>query len=256
MLVEVLGCHGGSVPNRRLPAFLINGRLLLEAGSVTAALPLEAQARIEHVLLSHAHLDHTVGLGFLADNIQSTQSPSGRPSGVTAAALAPVVDDLRTHCFNNRLWPDFTKLPTPEEPVLRLQTLRARETVELADLTVLPILVQHAVPAAGFILHDGTSGIVFSGDTGPTVDIWTAAHEVKGIRAILVETAFPNRLESLARISGHLTPALLRREMDKMPDAPLWVYHIKPAHYAETAAELLRLGDRVHILEQDQTYSF
>jgi cAMP phosphodiesterase len=256
MLLEVLGCHGGSAPNRRLPAFLINGHLLFEAGSVTQALPLGAQAGIEHVLLSHAHLDHSVGLCFLADNIQSTQTASGRPLTVTAASIAPVIDDLRTHCFNNRLWPDFTRLPAPEEPVLRLQTLREAEAIEFADLTVLPVPVNHTVPSTGFVIHDGNSGIVFSGDTGPTTEIWKVAHQVKNVRAIVVETAFPNRLASLAHISGHLTPALLEREMEKMPEAPLWIYHIKPAHYEETVEELERLGDRVHILEQDQTHAF
>jgi ribonuclease BN (tRNA processing enzyme) len=256
MLFEVLGCYGGSVPNRRLPAFLINGHILLEAGCVTAALPLGAQAGIDHVLLSHAHLDHSVGLAFLADNIQSTQSAAGRPTSMTAASIAPVIDDLRIHCFNNRLWPDFTRLPEPEEPVLRLETLREGEAIEFGGVTVLPVPVHHTVPATGFIIHDGSSGIVFSGDTGPTTDIWKAAHELRGIRAIIVETAFPNRLESLARVSGHLTPALLQREMEKMPAAPLWVYHIKPTHYEETVEELERLGDRVHILEQDQTHTF
>jgi cAMP phosphodiesterase len=175
---------------------------------------------------------------------------------VTAASIAPVVDDLRTHCFNNRLWPDFTKLPTPRDPTLRFQTLKEREPVEFGSLTLIPIPVHHAVPACGFIIHDGTSGLVFSGDTGPTDEIWKAGREFKGIHAIIVETAFPNRLEDLATVSGHFTPALLQREMDKMPDAPLWVYHIKPAHFEETAEELGRLGNRVHVLEQDQTHAF
>jgi cAMP phosphodiesterase len=256
MFLEILGCHGGSVPNRRLPSFLINGHLLLEAGSVTAALPLGAQANIEHVLISHAHLDHTVGLAFLVDNIQSAQTAGGRNAAVTAASIAPVIDDLRSHCFNNRLWPDFSKLPTRDDPALRFQMLREREAIEFGSLTVIPVPVHHAVPASGFILHDGTSGLVFSGDTGPTDEIWKVGREFKGIRAIIVETAFPNRLEDLASVSGHFTPALLQREMDKMPDAPLWVYHIKPAHFEETAEELERLGDRVHVLEQDQTHAF
>jgi cAMP phosphodiesterase len=256
LLLEILGCHGGSVPNRRLPSFLINGHLLLEAGSVTSALPLGVQAGIHHVLLSHAHLDHTVGLAFLVDNTQSAQTAHGRGATVIAASIPSVVDDLRAHCFNNRLWPDFTRLPTPEEPGLRFETLHEGEPVEFGDLTVVPVPVHHAVPATGFVLHDGVTGMVFSGDTGPTSDIWKVAHGFKGIRAIVVETAFPNRLEDLARVSGHFTPALLEREMEKMPAAPLWVYHIKPAHFEETAEELTRLGSRVHVLEQDQTHSF
>ena len=136
MLLEILGCHGGSVPKRRLPSFLINGHVLLEAGSVTSALPLGAQASIEQVLISHAHLDHTVGLAFLVDNIQSTRTAADRNAAVTAAGIAPVIDDLRNFCFNNRLWPDFTKLPTPEEPALRLQSMRELEPIEFGSLTV------------------------------------------------------------------------------------------------------------------------
>ena len=192
--LEILGCHGGSVPKRRLPSFLINGHVLLEAGSVTSALPLGAQASIEHVLISHAHLDHTVGLAFLVDNIQSAQTAAGRNAAVTAASIAPVIDDLHSYCFNNRLWPDFTKLPTPEDRALRLQTLREREPIEFGSLTVVPVPVQHAVPAAGFIIHDGTSGLVFSSDTGPTDDL-KVAREFKGIQAIIVETAFPQPAE-------------------------------------------------------------
>jgi cAMP phosphodiesterase len=180
---------------------------------------------------------------------------SGRSAPVIAASLAPVVDDLRTHCFNGRLWPDFTRLPTLEEPVLRLQSIREREAVEFGQVTVIPVPVHHTVPTTGFILHDGTSGFVFSGDTGPTAEIWKVARDVHNLRAIFVETAFPNRLESLARISGHLTPALLEREMEKMPDAPLWVYHLKPAYLEETAEELDRIGARIHLLEQGQTHA-
>lgn len=256
MLVEVLGCHGGDVPHHRLPSFLINSRLLLEAGSVTSALPLEAQGAIEHVLVSHAHLDHVAGLAFLLDNIQSAQTAAGRTSAVTTASLAPVIQDLRAHCFNNRLWPDFTRLPTVEEPVLDFRTLEEREAIELGGITIIPVAVHHSVPGTGFILHDGSSGFVFSGDTGPTSELWKVAHEMRGIRAVIVETAFPNRLEDLARLSGHFTPALLEREMDKMPDVPAWIYHIKPAYYEETAEELERLGGRARLLQQNQVHTF
>ncbi len=255
MHFEVLGCHGGDVPNLRLPTFLLNGRVLLEAGGVTAALPLEKQIALQHVLVSHAHLDHIVGLAFLVDNIQS-QAVGGRASSVTTASLAPVIKDLRTHCFNNRLWPDFTALPTPDAPVLRLEALVEGEPTKFGDLTVIPVPVNHAVPAAGFVISDGASGLVFSGDTGPTEQLWRVARHVRDIGAVVVETAFPNRLEALAHASGHLTPRLLQREMERMPNAPIWVYHVKPAYYEETAEELGRLEGRVQLLEQGRTYTF
>jgi cAMP phosphodiesterase len=252
MRIEVLGCHGGEVPNLRLPTFLVNDRLLLEAGSVTGALPLDRQVRIEHVLVSHAHLDHMVGLAFLVDNINQA---SGRSRPVTMASAAPVVKDLRTHCFNNRLWPDFTALPNPDRPILRLESLLDGEATTFGGLTVIPVPVNHTVPATGYVISDGSSALVFTGDTGPTKELWRVSRRVREVRIVIVETAFPDRLDALARASGHLTPAMLEREMDKMPDVPLLVYHIKPTYYEETAEELSRLGSRIRILHQDQTYT-
>ena len=252
MRLEVLGCHGGEVPDLRLPTFLVNGRILLEAGAVTSALPLQDQVNVEHVLISHAHLDHTVGLAFLVDNVQSTTERQG---SITTASLGPVIEDLHAHCFNNRLWPDFTLLP-PEAPVLRLESLIEAKETRIGDVTVIPVAVHHAVPATGFILSDGASGFVFSGDTGPTTRLWEVARSVRGVGAVVVETAFPNRLEALARAAGHLTPGLLQREIEKMPAAPVWVYHIKPTYYEETAEELSRLDGNVRILQQGRVYDF
>jgi ribonuclease BN (tRNA processing enzyme) len=124
------------------------------------------------------------------------------------------------------------------------------------DLKVMAVPVDHTVPAAGFIVHDGVSGFVYSGDTGPTETLWKVARTVPGIRAILVECAFPNRLGGLAHVSRHLTPDRLRHERAKMPgDVPLLVYHIKPQFADETAEELSRLGDGVSVVEQDKTYT-
>jgi cAMP phosphodiesterase len=251
MRLEVLGCYGGEAPERRMPSFLVDG-VLLEAGAVTEALPIRDQVKIEHVLVSHAHLDHVVGLAFLVDNIQAAAARSGP---VMTWSLAPVIDALQTYCFNNHLWPDFTRLP-PDSPALRFEKAPEDKPLHIGGLTIIPVPVHHTVPATGFVITDGTSGFVFSGDTGPTSRLWETARATPGIRAVVVETAFPNRLETLARASGHLTPKLLEQEMEKMPRVPLWVYHIKPTFYDETVEELARLGPRVQILEQDQTYIF
>lgn len=252
MRVDVLGCHGGEAPGFRMPAFLVDGELLLEAGSVTETLPIPDQAKLEHVLISHAHLDHMVGLAFMVDNVQAVP---GRNGPVTAASLPGVIDSLRTHCFNNQLWPDFTRVP-PDGPTLRFQSLEEERPLRFGRLTVIPVPVHHTVPAAGYVISDGTSGFVFSGDTGPTTRLWEVARGIPHLRAAVVETAFPNRKETLARASGHFTPAMLLREMEKIPDVPVWVYHIKPAFHDETAEELLNLGASVQILEQGRTYIF
>src|SRR2546425_518304 len=119
------------------------------------------------------------------------------------------------------------------------------------------IQVEHTVLTTGFIVHDGETGFVFSGDTGPTKKIWQAAKEMRGLKAVIVETSFPNRMDALAKTSGHLTPEMLKRELDKAPpDVPVWIYHVKPQLYQETAEELAKIDStRIHILEQGKTYT-
>lgn len=253
MKIKVLGVFGSEGQGQRPSAFLVNDRVLVDAGSVPGALNVDEQREIEHALLSHAHLDHIVGLAFLTDTLAITSAK--RP--VIATSIAPVVDDLKKHAFNDRLWPDFSTIPTSQTPVLGYRTLAEDVESRVGELWVTPIRVDHTVDAVGFVIHDGETGFVYSGDTGPTERIWQAARELKGLKAVIVETAFPSRLDGLARASKHLTPTMLSREMKKMPsDLPLWVYHIKPHFFEEVAEELQKIDPaRIHILEQGKTYT-
>jgi ribonuclease BN (tRNA processing enzyme) len=107
-------------------------------------------------------------------------------------------------------------------------------------------------------VHDGSDGLIYSGDTGPTDAIWKTARGLSGIKGIILECAFPNRLRGLAGIAKHMTPELVLREMDKLPvDVPVLIFHVKPQFYEETAEELALIpGNRIQILEQDKTYIF
>jgi 3',5'-cyclic-nucleotide phosphodiesterase len=255
MELRVLGCQGGSAPKRHLPGLLLDGTVLLEAGSVTSTLELNEQLEIRHVLLSHAHLDHTGGLAYLVDNHCCARVGGESDQGLTVCSIAPVVQDLRDHFFNDRLWPDFSVIPTARNPVVRLRTLQPGMPQSIGHrLTVIPVPVHHTVPTAGFIVHNGAGALVFSGDTGPTDRLWDIARKLGNVRAIVVETSFPSRLDALAEISGHLTPSRLAWELDKMPPCPVWVYHIKPMFYDETVDELTRLDSRVRVLSDGEVH--
>ncbi len=253
MKIKVLGAFGSEGQGQRPSAFLVNDRILVDAGTVGAALSIPEQIQIEHALISHAHLDHTVGLAFLTDTLAMI-APERQ---VTVAGIGPVIDSLRSHAFNDALWPDFTAIPTGTAPVLGFRTLEEGREARVGDLWVTPVPVDHTVPTTGFIIHDGETGFVYSGDTGPTERLWRLAREMRGLKALIVETAFPSRLGQLAQVSGHLTPETLRRELDKMPaDIPVWIYHIKPQLFEETAEELAKIDPaRVLTLDQGKTYS-
>ena len=252
MKIKVLGAFGGEGRGQRSTAFLVNDRVLVDGGTVSGSLSVSEQLDIEHALISHGHLDHVAGIAYLAE----TLACCSRPRPVTLASIGPVVSALQSSVFNNVLWPDFSTLPTGA-PVVEFRTLAEGAEQRVGDLHVTPVGVSHTVPTAGFIIHDGTTGFIYSGDTGPTDALWQVARGLRGIRAVILECAFPNRLGRIAEFAKHMTPDLIQRELEKLPaDVPVWIFHVKPQFHQETAAELQRMaGDRIVILEQDQTYT-
>src|SRR5919108_340880 len=248
MKIRVLGDYGAEGLGQRPTSFLVNDRILIDAGTVGGALPVSEQRLIEHALISHSHLDHVAGLAFLTESLAFSES---RATPLTVASLEPVVNALRQGVFNNIAWPDFAQIPA-EAPVMKYRTLVEEAEQRVGDTWITPVAVNHAVPTSGFIVHDGATGFLFSGDTGPTDALWKAARGLRGLRAAFVECAFPNRMAELAGVARHLTPDLLCRELDKLPAGiPLWVYHVKPQFYDEIAAELSRVdAARISIVEQ------
>jgi cAMP phosphodiesterase len=251
--IRVLGAFGSEGMGQRPSAFLVDDRVLVDAGTVGGALTVAEQVEIQHAIISHAHLDHTAGLAFLTDTLAMV-APERQ---VTVSSIGPVIETLRTHAFNDTLWPNFTTIPSGSNPVLGFRSLVDEAEARVGELWVTPVPVDHTVPTTGYIIHDGETGFVYSGDTGPTERLWRVAREMRGLRALIVETAFPNRLAALARVSGHLTPDMLRREIDKMPpDVPIWIFHIKPQLFEETAEQLATIDPaRIHTLEQGKTYT-
>jgi len=252
MKIRVLGAYGAEGLGQRPTSFLLNDRILIDAGTVGGALSLPEHTHIEHALITHPHLDHVVGLAFLTETLafSETRVP------LTVASLEPVVNGLRTGVFNNVAWPDFAQIPV-EAPVMQYRTLVEDAEQRVGDTWVTPVAVNHAVPTTGFIVHDGSTGFLFSGDTGPTQALWKAARGLRGLRGAFLECAFPNRMAKLAAVAGHLTPELVLRELDKLPpDIPVWIYHVKPQFYDEIAEELSRVEPaRITIVEQDKTYT-
>lgn len=253
MRLHALGCYGGEAPGCHQTSLLVDGRLLLDGGSVTAALPLDSQAAIDHVLISHSHLDHVAALAFLADNLSTVRT---RP--IEVWSIAPVIRHLRTHVFNGIIWPDFTTIPSPENSILSFHEIREGRPQRIGRYEVVSVRVDHTVEAAGYLVSDGESSILFQGDSGPTTELWKLANAASRLSAIIVETSYPNRLQSLADASGHLTPQTLCAELTKLRvDVPIYAQHLKPQFISDLVRELAELSEPpVAILEQGKEYSF
>ena len=249
MRMKVGGCYGSETGGYHSVGFLLNENLLLEGGTVTSVFSLEEQKSIRNILISHIHLDHTKELFFLLDNLAPMECCT-----VTVNAVPEVIKGIRENLFNEMLWPDFSRLPDVDAPVLRFNVLEEGCFTEVEGVQVKPVTVNHPVPATGFVLKEPGTTIVYTGDTGPTEAIWEAAREEEELGALLVETSFPNSMNDLALKSGHLTPDLLVKELDLLdrPDVPVFLFHMKPHYLGEIAEDLKKISRyRVAMLEQE-----
>jgi cAMP phosphodiesterase len=253
MKVKVLGCYGGNIPGYGMTSFLVNGTLALDAGWVSGALTVREQERVRDVLISHSHLDHTCSIPFLIDNNFSV------PGFVLRIhAIPEVIAAMKNHLFNNMTWPDFTCLPNDLAPALELVEVPAEKPFRIDSLRIRAVHVSHLVPTTGFIVEDKESALAFSSDTGPTHRFWEVVNSVKNLKAVITEASFPNELQELANVSGHMTPQTLERELKKLKrDVPVFIYGAKPKHLRRIRRQLSTIRDsRLKPLEQGRTLRF
>jgi 3',5'-cyclic-nucleotide phosphodiesterase len=253
MKLRVLGCYGGNIPGHGMTAFLINDTVALDAGWVAGALTLQEQERVKDILISHSHLDHTCSLPFLIDNNFSAPGFSLR-----IYAIPEVIASMKNHLFNNHTWPDFTCLPNDLTPVLKLVEITPEQPFEINGLRIRAVHVSHIVPTTGYILEDKDGSIAFSSDTGPTERFWQVVNSIDRLRAVITETSFPNELQDLANVSGHLTPQTLEIELQKLKrDVPIYLYGGKPKYLAAIERQVKALKrEKLHIFVQGKTYNF
>ncbi len=253
MRYRVLGCSGGEAPGFHLSSLLVDDRLLIDTGSVASALGVDEQAKIDHILLTHSHLDHTGGLPLLADNIFGMRATPVQVHGIT-----PTLDGVRRNLLNDVLWPDFTRIPSSAFPTLLYREVPEDGPFEVAGFTVTAIRVNHAVECVAYFIQSRSGTLLHIGDTGPTEAVWRHARTVPRLLAVCIEATFPNRMQEVADVSGHLTPQSLEKELEKLDrDVPVYVYHLKPNFRREILAELKRLRrPALHILEDGTLYRF
>lgn len=249
MKLRVLGCAGSESPGHKSPAFLVDDVLLLDAGIVGAVLTQSAQEQITDVLLTHAHHDHVRGLPSFADNL----IVSGQKTSVSIIGSEATLTAVHEHLINGLIWPDFSRLPTPTAPILRWQPIEPYRDFKVRDYLVTAFPVNHAVPTLAYRVQRDGVALVYTGDMGPTPEFWSALGSAP--TAIIIEISFPNAMEELARLTGHLTAALLAKELALLPTLPtqIFICHLKPFHEEKIRREVAELGiPGLSILYDDQ----
>ncbi|RZL92557.1 MAG: 3',5'-cyclic-nucleotide phosphodiesterase [Variovorax sp.] len=254
MQVRVLGCSGAIAKDCRTTSFLVDSDLLVDAGTGVGDLTLEEMALIDDVVLTHSHIDHTAALPLMIDAVASRRSQPLR-----VHALRATVEALRAHVFNNIIWPDFANIPSTEAPFVTFHDIAIGQTLQLGSrnpkhLEVLPAV--HTVPACGYAIRRAEGGPhwVFSGDTERNAPFWQRLNQLD-VGMLVIETAFSDREQALARRSLHLSPAALADELAQIGPGkryPIYITHTKPAETEEIMSQIDAFADgwQMHGLEQ------
>jgi cAMP phosphodiesterase len=238
MKIKVLGCSGAIAKDCRTTSFLVDDDLLIDAGTGVGDLTLDDMQRIGHVFITHAHLDHIAALPLMIDAVASRLRQP-----ITAYALPGTLAALRQHVFNDVIWPDFTQLPRPDAPFLRLEAIDVGQVLSIGNKRVEVLPAVHTVPACGFAVSSGGESAahwVFSGDTERNPAFWRRVNQLN-VGALVIETAFSNRERELAHISRHLSPEVLADELDHIAHDkhfPIYITHTKPSETALIMQEL------------------
>ena len=114
MKIRVLGCSGAIARDCRTTSFLVGDDVLIDAGTGVGDLTLEEMEHIDHVFLTHSHLDHIAALPLMLDAIGAR-----RTAPMHVHALPATIAALQAHIFNDVIWPDFTRIPAPDAPFVR-----------------------------------------------------------------------------------------------------------------------------------------
>lgn len=254
MRLQVMGCSGGIGASLRTTSLLLDHDVLIDAGTGVGDLELEQLVGIDHVFVTHSHLDHVTSIPFLVDTVGAMRSQP-----LTVHALPQTITDLQQHLFNWKLWPDFTQIPSQQQPLLRFSPVKVGEGVTILNRTITPVPANHVVPAVGYALNSGESSLVFTGDTSSCDELWRTVNNIGNLRYVIIETAFSDAERELALRAKHLCPSLLVEQlaMLKQP-AEIFITHLKPGEGTKIMQEIALHASRWNpkMLQHHQVFEF
>lgn len=247
--IVVLGCTGGPKESN-LSGYLLSPLqtsewIALDAGSLLVGIERaiekgnlahvaftdkQLQPAIEmlskHIrgfLISHAHLDHILGL------VMNSQADSYK----FIAGIDTTIDNIRDHIFNARIWPNYGNEGV--DPILahykylRLP-LKERQKIPNTSMQVEAFLLSHpgGYPSTAFLIEHSDQYLLYFGDTSSDfleeekhlARIWhriTPLLKEKRFHGMLLECSFSHK-ESEQVIYGHLDTKLVMKELHHLQE--------------------------------------
>ena len=249
MRIRVLGCSGGIGAGALTTAMLIDNDVLIDAGTGIGDLDLSDLDSIRHVFLTHAHLDHIAGLPMLVDRVfdENFDTP------LTVYAREETLRAVQDHLFNGVIWPDFAKLPSVEQPMLRYKVCSPGDTVTIGHRDFNAVDVMHSVPSLGFTVQNSGGVFAVSGDTKTNETLWPVLNACNDLRVLVIEVSFPDEMQDLAADSGHYTPKTLTDDLRRLQHEPeIWLTGMKPGEESTIYEQVLKAapGKNIQMLSR------
>ena len=236
MRIRVLGCSGGIGAKSRTSAMLIDNDVLLDAGTGISDLALDELKLIRHVFLTHAHLDHIAGLPMLVDAKfeQDFEIP------VTVYARQETLEALQAHLFNDVIWPDFAKIPSADNPMLRYVVCNPGDTLSIGDRDFHAVDVSHSVPSQGYTVKNSGGVFAISGDTKSNQTLWPVLNACDDLKVLVIEVSFSDEHEALATTAGHYCPSTMCKDLELLNHNPdIWLTGMKPGQEEKIFREVI-----------------
>ncbi len=243
------GSFGGTLLEKRCMTMQLSSEIIVDTGAVLAKMTVEEILKLEHIVITHAHFDHIKDLAGIADIFTS----KGK-GNLVIHSTKYTANLIKKHLFNNTIWPDFTQIPSKQNPAVRFEYFEEDKFFKIGKYSFLPIEVNHSIESMGFIISKDNRSFAYSGDTAISQNFIDKIKSAKNLVALFWEVSFPNRMEKIAISSGHLTPKMFKEELQKINlDIPVYIFHIKPGVFDETLKEINEIKNfNINIVEQDK----
>lgn len=243
--VKVLGSSGNKLKTAGTTSFQIGKDIVIDAGNIINALA-DSACSINHIFLTHVHLDHIIDLPFLMDNCFSQRE---RPLNIYASKTS--IELLKKHIFNDDIWPDFSKIKmvNKDEKILLFHEIDEEVPVCIDNFQITAISVKHTDGSFGFKVTKNDESYLISGDTAYSDELITYINKNKDIKALFIECSFPNSMQKLSTISLHLTPNDLFKMFENLrkDDLKIFLYHLKSSYIDELKSDINSLANSLNI---------
>ena len=246
--MKVLGAFGSKTQHSQLSSYLLDEKTVIDAGNLIQSLGHD-YLKLENLILTHAHFDHIVDLPIAIDTFYSKQT---KPLKIFATQ--EVIDILKENIFNNKVWPDFSKIPlfNGTSRAVEYHAIEYFKECTIGNFIIKPYPNFHTHGSSGFVINDS---MVFTSDTFLCYHTWDFLNNNESIKQLVIEVSFPSAYNRLAVLSKHLTPTLLKDELTKLQrdDVKIYINHIKYEYYDAIIDELKEIGlyDKVTILDDN-----